>query len=65
MSTFRGPLDEIENVSVDRFDKENLKSTVYFLSHHHAGKSSYGILNDSNGFIVTCAFYFFRSHAGH
>ena len=36
MSEFDGPIEEFPLVSVDRFDKENLNSTVYLLSHCHA-----------------------------
>lgn len=35
MSTFLGKIAEIENISVDRFDNENLSSYAYFLSHCH------------------------------
>ncbi|XP_076238856.1 DNA cross-link repair protein snm1 [Calliopsis andreniformis] len=35
MSTFLGLIEEIPGISVDRFDGENLKSSVYFLSHCH------------------------------
>lgn len=35
MSTFDGFLDEIENVSIDRFTEENFKSKLFFLSHCH------------------------------
>ena len=38
MSTFPGLMKEYRNISIDRFDKENLESTVYFLSHMHQGK---------------------------
>lgn len=36
MSTFGGKIEEIPYISVDRFDGENLKSDVYFLSHCHS-----------------------------
>ncbi|KAG8224986.1 hypothetical protein J437_LFUL005997, partial [Ladona fulva] len=36
MSEFGGKLDEIEEVSIDRFDGDNLKSTAFFLSHCHS-----------------------------
>lgn len=36
MSTFNGKIEEIPEISVDRFDGENVTSTVYFLSHCHA-----------------------------
>lgn len=29
---------EYQNISLDRFDGLNLKSTVYFLSHCHCGE---------------------------
>ncbi|XP_017794378.1 PREDICTED: protein artemis-like [Habropoda laboriosa] len=35
MSTFLGLIKEIPGVSVDRFDGENLTSSVFFLSHCH------------------------------
>lgn len=35
MSTFFGLIEEIPGISVDRFDGENLNSSVYFLSHCH------------------------------
>ncbi|KAL6255386.1 hypothetical protein P5V15_013723 [Pogonomyrmex californicus] len=35
MSTFLGLIKEIPDISVDRFDGENLNSSVYFLSHCH------------------------------
>lgn len=35
MSTFSGFLDEIENVSIDRFTPVNFRSKAFFLSHCH------------------------------
>ncbi|XP_076657644.1 DNA cross-link repair protein snm1 [Halictus rubicundus] len=35
MSTFLGLIKEIPGISVDRFDEENLASSVFFLSHCH------------------------------
>ncbi|XP_012149789.2 elongation factor 1-delta isoform X2 [Megachile rotundata] len=35
MSTFLGLIKEIPGISVDRFDGENLSSSVFFLSHCH------------------------------
>lgn len=35
MSTFFGFLDEIENVSIDRFTELNFRSKAFFLSHCH------------------------------
>ncbi|XP_076380198.1 protein artemis isoform X5 [Megalopta genalis] len=35
MSTFLGLIKEIPGISVDRFDEENLTSSVFFLSHCH------------------------------
>lgn len=35
MSTFSGFLDEIENVSIDRFTPLNFRSKAFFLSHCH------------------------------
>lgn len=36
MSTFGGKIQEIPDISVDRFDEDNLNSEVYFLSHCHS-----------------------------
>ena len=33
MSEFPGPISEFPGISIDCFNGENLKSTVYFLSH--------------------------------
>ena len=38
MSCFAGKLKEYPCFSVDCFDKNNLDSNVYFLSHCHQGK---------------------------
>ena len=35
MSDFDGPKLEFPGVSIDRFNGENFKSTVYLLSHCH------------------------------
>ena len=35
MSEFSGPISEFPRVSIDHFNGENLKSTVYFFSHCH------------------------------
>ncbi|KAK7102636.1 hypothetical protein V1264_020827 [Littorina saxatilis] len=35
MSGFEGHMREYRQISLDRFDKSNLKSTVFFLSHVH------------------------------
>ncbi|XP_076763497.1 elongation factor 1-delta isoform X2 [Xylocopa sonorina] len=35
MSTFLGLIEEIPGISVDRFDEENLGSSIFFLSHCH------------------------------
>lgn len=35
MSTFSGLIEEIPGISIDRFDGENLKSKIFFLSHCH------------------------------
>ncbi|XP_013411942.1 protein artemis-like [Lingula anatina] len=35
MSTFCGQMREYSRISLDRFDKENLESTAFFLSHCH------------------------------
>ncbi|XP_018365502.1 PREDICTED: protein artemis [Trachymyrmex cornetzi] len=35
MSTFVGLIKEIPGISVDRFNRENMNSSVYFLSHCH------------------------------
>lgn len=36
MSTFEGFISEIEGISVDQFEGQNLESRVYFLSHCHS-----------------------------
>jgi DNA cross-link repair 1C protein len=38
MSCFKGRMREYRNISIDRFDGENLKSTAFFLSHVHSGR---------------------------
>ncbi|KAF6129634.1 DNA cross-link repair 1C [Phyllostomus discolor] len=35
MSCFQGQMAEYPNISIDRFDRENLKARAYFLSHCH------------------------------
>lgn len=35
MSTFDGLVAEVPGISVDQFDKKNLESSIYFLSHCH------------------------------
>ncbi|XP_053521702.1 protein artemis isoform X3 [Artibeus jamaicensis] len=35
MSCFEGQMAEYPNISIDRFDRENLKARAYFLSHCH------------------------------
>lgn len=35
MSTFAGIMNELPSLSVDRFDNDNLQSTIFFLSHCH------------------------------
>ncbi|PVD24277.1 hypothetical protein C0Q70_14748 [Pomacea canaliculata] len=35
MSSFEGRMKEYRLISIDRFDKDNLNSTVFFLSHCH------------------------------
>ncbi|XP_031619615.1 protein artemis-like isoform X2 [Contarinia nasturtii] len=51
MSTFSGFLDEIENVSVDRFTEANFRSRAFFLSHchmdHMVGLNEINSLNQS------------------
>jgi hypothetical protein len=44
MSCFAGKLKEYPSFSVDCFDKNNLDSDVYFLSHCHQGTSDTVIL---------------------
>lgn len=47
MSTFNGKLKEFPNISIDRFDDDNLESKVFFLSHCHSdhmkGLGNYGL----------------------
>uniref|UniRef100_A0A8L0DNJ0 Protein artemis n=1 Tax=Oncorhynchus mykiss TaxID=8022 RepID=A0A8L0DNJ0_ONCMY len=38
MSSFAGRMKEYPNMSLDRFDRENLHARAYFLSHCHKGK---------------------------
>ncbi|XP_036137080.1 protein artemis isoform X1 [Molossus molossus] len=35
MSSFQGQMAEYPNISIDRFDRENLRARAYFLSHCH------------------------------
>nr|XP_004662420.2 protein artemis [Jaculus jaculus] len=35
MSSFQGQMTEYPTISIDRFDRENLKARAYFLSHCH------------------------------
>uniref|UniRef100_A0A8C7C0J0 Protein artemis n=2 Tax=Neovison vison TaxID=452646 RepID=A0A8C7C0J0_NEOVI len=35
MSSFKGQMAEYPTISIDRFDRENLKARAYFLSHCH------------------------------
>lgn len=45
MSCFPGRMKEYNEVSLDRFDAENLQSTVYFLSHKHEGLPNFHLLS--------------------
>lgn len=38
MSSFAGRMKEYPTISLDRFDRENLLSRAYFLSHCHKGE---------------------------
>lgn len=38
MSSFQGQMEEYPTISIDRFDRENLKARAYFLSHCHKGE---------------------------
>lgn len=40
MSSFQGQMAEYPTISIDRFDRENLKARAYFLSHCHKGELS-------------------------
>ncbi|XP_030886000.1 protein artemis [Leptonychotes weddellii] len=40
MSSFMGQMAEYPTISIDRFDRENLKARAYFLSHCHKGLRS-------------------------
>ncbi|KAL3268904.1 hypothetical protein HHI36_007991 [Cryptolaemus montrouzieri] len=58
MSTFGGKIKEIPGISIDRFDRNNLDSQAYFLSHchidHMVGLNTsefQGILKERNCFI--------------
>ncbi|XP_057664556.1 protein artemis [Diorhabda carinulata] len=50
MRTFSGKIQEIPNISVDRFVEENLKSEIFFLSHchtdHMVGLDSYNFKSE-------------------
>ncbi|XP_063672230.1 protein artemis isoform X6 [Pan troglodytes] len=37
MSSFEGQMAEYPTISIDRFDRENLRARPYFLSHCHKG----------------------------
>ena len=52
MSCFAGKLKEYPSFSVDCFDKNNLDSDVYFLSHCHQGTSD---TVRHTGFVVLCS----------
>lgn len=38
MSRFGGRVREYPSVSIDRFDRDNLRARAYFLSHCHKGE---------------------------
>jgi hypothetical protein len=38
MSSFEGQMVEYPTISIDRFDRENLRARAYFLSHCHKGE---------------------------
>ena len=38
MSCFEGQMVEYPTISIDRFDRENLRARAYFLSHCHKGE---------------------------
>lgn len=38
MSSFQGQMAEYPSISIDRFDRENLRARAYFLSHCHKGE---------------------------
>lgn len=38
MSSFEGQMAEYPTISIDRFDRENLRARAYFLSHCHKGE---------------------------
>lgn len=38
MSSFQGQMAEYPHISIDRFDRENLRARAYFLSHCHKGE---------------------------
>lgn len=38
MSSFQGQMAEYPTISIDRFDRENLRARAYFLSHCHKGE---------------------------
>nr|XP_022296399.1 protein artemis-like isoform X2 [Crassostrea virginica] len=62
MSCFKGKMREYRNISLDRFDGMNLKSTAYFLSHCHCDHTEgldaaefYDRLSSSNDIFLYCS----------
>lgn len=41
MSSFQGQMAEYPTISIDRFDRENLRARAYFLSHCHKGEYAF------------------------
>ncbi|XP_022295971.2 protein artemis-like isoform X2 [Crassostrea virginica] len=62
MSCFKGKMREYRNISLDRFDGMNLKSTAYFLSHCHCDHTEgldaaefYDRLSSRNDIFLYCS----------
>ncbi|XP_072310149.1 protein artemis isoform X2 [Eucyclogobius newberryi] len=53
MSSFPGRMKEYPNISLDRFDRENIHARAYFLSHCHKGKVS------ANNVMINVDLYFY------
>ncbi|XP_031839455.2 DNA cross-link repair protein snm1 [Nomia melanderi] len=60
MSTFLGLIKEIPGISVDRFDGENLTSSVFFLTHCHSDHM-HGLSNEFFMNLDTCNKYLYCS----
>lgn len=68
MSSFAGRMKEYPTLSLDRFDRENLHSRAYFLSHCHKGElasmTNKTVYTCFSACVVTNLIVFTRSHEG-